>query len=181
MCLSLSALDKLQLVNAPDDAGRILMECVDDLYQKHTNAEDFFEVQMKGMLQLMIYINASLSTRFHVLLLQISVLFGDIFLLVYTLFNLYLFYSKRILNCEGRQMQKILEVVDTWTPFFRYPGEETCPLFYCCRRRFFYLGPPHFTYPFPISTFADTVKDPVPALAASWTFGIHLSPYIMIS
>uniref|UniRef100_A0A9J2PE32 Reverse transcriptase Ty1/copia-type domain-containing protein n=1 Tax=Ascaris lumbricoides TaxID=6252 RepID=A0A9J2PE32_ASCLU len=50
MCLSLSALDKLQLVNAPDDAGRILMECVDDLYQKHTNAEDFFEVQMKGYL-----------------------------------------------------------------------------------------------------------------------------------
>ncbi|VDM39226.1 unnamed protein product [Toxocara canis] len=55
MCLSLSAHDKLQLVNAPSEAGRIIIECVADLYQKHINANEFFEVQMKGISQNLFY------------------------------------------------------------------------------------------------------------------------------
>ncbi|VDK42311.1 unnamed protein product [Anisakis simplex] len=50
MCLSLSSMDRLQLVNAPVEANNILIECVDTLHQRDHSGQNYFEVQMKGYL-----------------------------------------------------------------------------------------------------------------------------------
>lgn len=48
ICLSLSAYDKLQLINAAPQVYSVLVSCAGDLIQKQSANENFFEIQLAG-------------------------------------------------------------------------------------------------------------------------------------